>query len=268
MAHLAKDRDTVAKYLERTIYGLLGAAAKLYGGAIVCWDANGYLVRGSDTAGLLVAGRAMKQYDNSSGANGDVAGEVEVGVFEYAASAALAALGQAAVGQAVYIVDDNTVGLASDTTNGIVAGILEEIVGGRYFVHVGTSARVTAGLADLIGGTPTITADAEGTGGANMIQATVQMKDADGNNLAARQVFTAWLSDTAGAAPSGVAPTGAVAVSTGVQVKEVTTKVVHTICTDANGTAVVQITESGAKSYFLNVAIGHKVVSQQLTWTT
>jgi butyrate kinase len=61
----------------------------------------------------------------------------ERGVFGFAGTAALISAGQAMVGRKVYLEDNQTVGLASDTTNAIVAGILEEIDDTTFFVAVG-----------------------------------------------------------------------------------------------------------------------------------
>lgn len=111
--------------------------------------------------------------------------------------------------------------------------------------------------------TPTFTVGAEA---ANAIITTVQLKDAVGVAVAAKTLCTVWLSDTAAAAVSGTPPSGAVSFTAGVQLKEVTTKVLHEIVTTAAGLFTVSITEAGAKSYFLNVAIGDVVASQQITW--
>ena len=111
--------------------------------------------------------------------------------------------------------------------------------------------------------TPTFTVGAEA---ANAIAVTCQLKDAVGTAVAAKTRCEVWISDTAAAAPTGTAPDGAVTFTTGVRLKEDTTKVLHTIITDALGKFVISITESTAKSFFVNVAVGDVVASQQITF--
>lgn len=123
----------------------------------------------------------------------------------------------------------------------------------------------TLDAADLaVPGTPTFSVGAEA---ANAIVTTVTLKDIQGATLAQAQVCDVWISDTAGAAPTGTVPDGAVSIGgSGIQLKEVTTKVLHRVKASASGTFTVSITESTAKSFYLNVAIGAKVASQQITF--
>lgn len=128
MAALTKDRNTKSRGEKaRKIVYPVAAATKIYCGAGVAVNAAGYAVPASDTAGLLAGdiagGRAEAQVDNSAGAAGDLYIEVARGVFAFNASG----LAQANIGDQVTWVDDNTVGLASATTNDIVAGYLDEI---------------------------------------------------------------------------------------------------------------------------------------------
>lgn len=292
MTALSKDRDTETKYKERVIHCKVAAAKVIYAGALVCWNSTGYLVPYTDAAGLSIAGRAEAYADNSAGGDGDVEVDVATGVFEWNASATLQADGQAAVGGMVYAKDDNTVGKASETTNDVPVGILEEIdANGLYWVSTGrrwrdetlgalalldtvsateidaaavTAAKLANAVADLISGAPTFAVGAEA---ANKIITTVTLNDAQGNALAAAQVCHVWISDTAGAAPTGTAPNGAVAIAgSGVQLKEVTTKVLHLVKSHTDGTFTVEVTESTAKSFYLNVAIGVNVASQIITF--
>ena len=104
------------------IYYLIQAASTIYKGAIVCTEtpANGYLVRGWDTAGLNMAGIAV---ENSTLVAGESDGDRGVrvflnGVFQIPCVGAT----QAWVGRQVYAVDDNTVALRQSVTNGILVG--------------------------------------------------------------------------------------------------------------------------------------------------
>lgn len=110
-------------------------------------------------------------------------------------------------------------------------------------------------------GTPAFTV---GTEAANAIAVSIQLKDLAGTNLAAKTLATVWISDTAAAAPSGTPPDGTVSVSTGVRLKEDTTKVLHRILSDATGVIALSIGESTAKSFYVNVVVGSGPVASQV----
>lgn len=83
--------------------------AVLYDGAICCYDANGELQPGADTAGLKYAGI----YRRSKLDNADDGLEAEVDPLR-PYKATIAAATQADLGKPVFLLDDNTVGLTSD----------------------------------------------------------------------------------------------------------------------------------------------------------
>lgn len=94
----------------------------IYGGSLVAVNAAGYALPGSDTAGLIFQGVAEARADNAGGAAGDINVEVRRrGVFKLTAGSAVA---QANVGDPVYLVDDQTVDIAADTTNDIFCGVI------------------------------------------------------------------------------------------------------------------------------------------------
>lgn len=286
MAALTKDRNSPTKHKQRVIHCKVNGGSKIYAGALTAWDADGYLRPMSDAAGLTVAGRAEAMADNTAGADGAVEVDVAIGVFSWEVSAALEALGQAAVGTMVFGVDDQTVGLSSDTANDTPVGLLEEIdAQGRYWVSTGRrfddetlgalaaldsvgAAEIDAGavgtselanaVADAIPGAPGIAIAAEG---GDEIVVTVQAKDIQGNNLAARQLVTWWLSDAALGAPSGDPPSAGTAVTTGVALKEHTADVYGEAMTDAAGVLALTLGEAGVDTWFLNVAIGGTVTA-------
>lgn len=99
----------------------VNGTSKIYAGALVAVDADGYLVPGADTAGLIFQGVALEHKDNTSGADGALICVVHRrGLIK----CAIAAATQANVGDKVYLVDDETVGLAATTTNDIYCGII------------------------------------------------------------------------------------------------------------------------------------------------
>lgn len=107
-------------------------------------------------------------------------------------------------------------------------------------------------------GSASFTAAAEAT---NAIAVTIQLKDVNGTNLAAKTACKVWLSDTAAAAPSGTAPNGSTSFTTGTTLKEVTTKVLWDVVTDSAGRLVLNITDSGAPTFYVNVACGAVIAS-------
>ncbi|MEW6670221.1 MAG: hypothetical protein AB1427_00875 [Thermodesulfobacteriota bacterium] len=99
---------------------------KIYGGALVCVNAAGYLVVGADTAGLIFMGVAMERKDNTSGADGALTCRVRRrGLVKCILGTAIS---QANVGDNVFLVDDQTVDLVANVTNAIFCGIIAEYV--------------------------------------------------------------------------------------------------------------------------------------------
>lgn len=126
------------------------------------------------------------------------------------------------------------------------------------FAKVPAAALATADSAK-VPGTPTFAIGAES--GGNAIVVTITLKDLAGTTKAAVSKATVWISDTAGAAPSGTPPDGATSITTGTQLKELTTKVLFEALSNASGVIGLTITETTAKSFFVNVAQGGVVAS-------
>jgi hypothetical protein len=121
-----------------------------------------------------------------------------------------------------------------------------------------TAAKMATAVTTKIMGTPTLAVGAES---ANHIDVTVTLKDIAGTTLAAVAPATVWVSDTAGAAPSATAPDGGTSVQTGTQLKAVTAGVLLDVLSSSAGVIVVRLTESTAKTYFVNVAVGGLIAS-------
>lgn len=116
------DRGTAWKHVDHVITLTLKASEVIPEGVIVCTDANGLAVNGSDTANLVTQGISMHAADYTAG---DRKITVRRGVFWLANNGNVL---QAHVANTVVtIVDNQTVGLPGDTTQDIGAGYVEEI---------------------------------------------------------------------------------------------------------------------------------------------
>lgn len=121
MAALTKDRNTTQKIGGQLVLGV-AANAKIYAGAAVCVDANGYAIPGANNAGLKFVGVAQEQVDNTGGANGNKTVLVkDDGVFDFAGAGFVTA----DVGKPVFLSDDQTVALT--TTNSVSCGVIREV---------------------------------------------------------------------------------------------------------------------------------------------
>lgn len=108
--------------------GTLGvaAAAVLYAGILLIADASGYADEGVDSADVKFLGVCQQGYDNSAGANGALNCEFRrTGQFRFLS----AGLSADDVGKPVYIIDNQTVGLAShaDVGSYVYVGIITEV---------------------------------------------------------------------------------------------------------------------------------------------
>lgn len=95
---------------------------KIYAGAFACVNAAGYLVPGADTAGLIFEGISREYADNSLGLNGAINCLVLRRGLVKAKMATPITI--ANIGDNVFLVDDESVDLAGNTTNDIFAGII------------------------------------------------------------------------------------------------------------------------------------------------
>lgn len=109
----------------------LAAAVKVFAGTIVMRNASGYLTKGQTALGLIGAGIAQEQIDNSAGAAGDKTIEFRKGIFTVANSAAADAITIADIGKPCYAVDDQTVAKTDGRTLGLPtrspAGIVADV---------------------------------------------------------------------------------------------------------------------------------------------
>ena len=102
-----------------------------------------------------------------------------------------------------------------------------------------------------------------GTQAGDVINVALQVVDGQGMALAQQLSFLAWLSDTAGAAVTGTAPSVGTAIGTdGVIIVEHTAEILFELLTDADGVLDLDIEEAGADTWYLNVRLpGGAIVS-------
>ena len=103
----------------------------------------------------------------------------------------------------------------------------------------------------------------------NVINVALQVQDAEGNDLAEQKSFLAWLSDTAGAALTGTAPSVGTSIGTdGVIIVEHTAETLFELLTDAVGVLDLDIEEAGVDTWYLNIRLadGSIVTSGAITF--
>jgi len=123
MTALAEDRNTERKDGVVVPFQVITNDC-IYGGSLVAVNAGGYALPGSDTAGLIFQGVAEARADNTGGANGAIKVNVRrQGLFLFNMGTAITI---ANVGDAVCLVDDQTVDLAANCINDIACGKIVE----------------------------------------------------------------------------------------------------------------------------------------------
>jgi hypothetical protein len=102
----------------------------------------------------------------------------------------------------------------------------------------------------------------------NNIDVTIQIRDAsDYADLADEGLFEMWLADSATGWETAAAPDGGISVQTGVAADVPTASKRIRAITDATGTLVVRVTESGAGTWYLRVrGPNGKVETVELTF--
>lgn len=126
MASATAERYTV--FRENNLVALpMAASTRVWAGVLICLSSTGYVVDGSDATGLTFAGVANKTVDNRDGDAADLDVEVNVtGSYRFAS----AALTQADVGKACYLLDNQTVVKSghADLDYHLYVGRIEEVI--------------------------------------------------------------------------------------------------------------------------------------------
>lgn len=136
MAALTKARSTRKKH-GGTNSRRVKASAQIWAGALVCLDANGFLVPGSTSTTLKADGRASESVKGGA-TDGAVSCTVDAGVFDFVNSAAADQITLADIGTDCFIVDDQTVAKTNGGNTRSVAGRVVDVEGTVVWVAVGT----------------------------------------------------------------------------------------------------------------------------------
>lgn len=143
---LAKDRSTPRRDGVQFEFPVK-AGVKVYGGAIVVLGSDGYAKPGVTGTGLVVLGIAEAPVDNTDGQDGDVTVAVRRGMFRFENSSAGDAIALTEIGQACYLVDDQTVAKTSGTGTRSVAGVVADVTADGVWVDCTLETAVVAALA-------------------------------------------------------------------------------------------------------------------------
>lgn len=135
MAALTEDRqDNYHGDIKNQFRAPVAAAAVIYRGALVSFDADGFLVPNADTAAQAnkAIHLALESSDNTAGLDGD---DTVLVMSHGMACFPVGTLVQADVGKTVHATDDATLALTS--TNGRIVGPLDRIEAGQAIVRLG-----------------------------------------------------------------------------------------------------------------------------------
>ena len=126
MAALTEDRNTPQRD-GRTYSFEVAGSTKIYAGSLVALNSSGYATPGATSTTLVAVGMAIEQVDNSSGSDGDENVTVQAGIFRFGNSTGGDEITIAEIGDACYIVDDQTVAKTDGTSTRSVAGIVVDV---------------------------------------------------------------------------------------------------------------------------------------------
>jgi hypothetical protein len=134
VATLTADKEVSYKEAGLDAYAMADNV-HLFKGSLICVNSSGYAVDGATTAGNICVGVAYENVDNTL--TGHTAGGKNIRVqsgktFQLGA----AGMSQAAVGQDVFLVDDQTVGLAPQTNSILVGKVRRYVSSTSVWVYI------------------------------------------------------------------------------------------------------------------------------------
>lgn len=115
----------------------VAAGVKIYTGALVVLSATKFARPGATALNLVADGVAESYADNTNGVDGVVSVTVRAGCFPFANSAGADLIAQADIGNAAYIVDDQTVAKTDGGGTRSKAGTIIDIDASGVWIGVG-----------------------------------------------------------------------------------------------------------------------------------
>jgi hypothetical protein len=132
---LSKDRDTPTR--AGTDFSDPAAAnARIYAGGLVALNAAGDAVAASAVAAQRTRGVAQAAVDNTGGAAGDKTVATRRGTYRFKNSAAGDLIARADIGNACYVVDDETVAKTNGSGARPVAGTIRDVDAAGVWVEI------------------------------------------------------------------------------------------------------------------------------------
>lgn len=125
MTALTAGRNTPARY-DGVEHHPIKAGVTIFPGALVVLDAAGWAMPGQAGAGLKAVGRSDSSQVSAT-TNGERNVRTRRGRFSYANSAGADLITRADIGNAAYVVDDQTVAKTSNSAARSVAGIIRDV---------------------------------------------------------------------------------------------------------------------------------------------
>jgi hypothetical protein len=243
--------------------GPIAASTRLYKDTLVFVSATGYLDDDTASGANSFAGVSVDDYDNSSGSAGDISGEVRSeGRFLLTGSG----FTQASVGDDVFASDNFTITTVSTASTVRIGKITDYVSSTQVWVEIETLNKLLGKLGGGVAGA-TITVGAEN---ANVRAITIQLTDANGNDIAQREhVFVGVFLD---ANPDAFVVTGGstgIAIGTDGALLALVAKKFFSVVSEADGDIDLTWTDTGTEAAYLGVILpnGKIVMSTALTNT-
>lgn len=105
--------------------GLLGASQTIFSGALLMRNATGHIIKGGTATGSIGVGRA--EADVTSTTAGETQVRYKPGIFRFVNSTSTDAITIAEIGDACFIVDDQTVAKTNGGGTRSAAGVVEDV---------------------------------------------------------------------------------------------------------------------------------------------
>lgn len=145
MTALTEDADVPKREGALFVFPV-ATAKKIYAGAFIVLNSSGYAEPGTAATGKIAVGRAASQVDNTNGSDGDLTVDVERGIFRYKNSTSTDLIARTEIGEACYIVDDQTVAKTSASGTRSIGGKVVDVDSDGVWVEVGSTLSLDGDL--------------------------------------------------------------------------------------------------------------------------